>query len=260
MQKICLLIAAICWTLTACGQRPAGENNAVAKEITVSAAASLQEAFREIGAIYERQNNVKINFNFASSGALQKQIEGGAPVDVFASAGKPQIDALASQNLILPETRRDFVQNELVLIVPAKSDVKPTSFVQILENEKARLAIGNPKTVPVGQYAEQTLVRLGVWEKLQGRLILAEDVRQVLEYVSRGEVEAGVVYVSDVKTAEDKVRIIASAPENSHEPILYPIAAVKDSKNQDAARKFIELVLSAEGQQILQKYGFTSVK
>lgn len=229
-------------------------------EITVSAAASLQEAFREIGAVYEKQNGVKVNFNFASSGALQRQIEQGAPADVFASAGKPQMDALTNQSLIIPETRQDFVRNELVLIVPAKSETKFNSFVQFLDDDKARLAIGNPKTVPAGQYSEQTLNRIGLWQKLQPRLILAEDVRQVLDYVSRGEVEAGIVYASDVRAAKDSVREIARAPENSHEPISYPIGVVKTTKNADAARKFVELVLSSEGQQILQNYGFEKVK
>lgn len=253
-----LFFIAFCITLFGCQQ---SKNNAdMPKEITVSAAASLREAFREIGKIYEEREKIRVNFNFAASGALQKQIEQGAPADVFASAGKPQMDALVAQNLIAAETRRDFVRNELVLIVNAAQNTKSNSFIQFLENERARLAVGNPKTVPAGIYAEQSLRRLGVWEKLQTRLVFAEDVRQVLDYVARGEVEAGVVYNSDARIAGEKVRIAARAPENSHEAILYPIAVVKNSKNRDAAGKFVELVLSSEGQAILQKYGFLQIQ
>jgi molybdate transport system substrate-binding protein len=238
---------------------PSGLNrdSQAGREITVSAAASLRDAFREISKQYEERTGVKINFNFGASGALQKQIESGAPVDVFASAGIPQMDALANQGLIAPETRRDFARNTLVLIVPADSTSGITSFADLGGAKVAKLAVGNPKTVPVGQYAEQSLSRLGLWQRLGPRLILAEDVRQALDYVARGEVDAGIVYASDVRATGDSVRIVAAAPADSHGPILYPIAVVRASSHQEAARAFIDEVMSDEGQRIMERYGFT---
>jgi molybdate transport system substrate-binding protein len=230
------------------------------REITVSAAASLKDAFGEIGNQYEERTGTKINFNFGASGALQKQIESGAPVDVFASAGIPQMDTLATQGLIAPETRRDFARNTLVLVVPADSTSGITAFVDLGGAKVTKLAVGNPKTVPVGQYAEQSLTRLGLWERLAPRLILAEDVRQALDYVARGEVDAGIVYASDVRATRDRVRIVATTPADSHDPILYPIAVVRASDRQEAARAFIDAVMSGEGQRILGKYGFERVR
>jgi molybdate transport system substrate-binding protein len=241
---------------------PSGANrdSQAGREITVSAAASLKDAFREISKQHEERAGAKVNFNFGASGALQKQIESGAPVDVFASAGIPQMDALAKQGLIAPETRRDFARNTLALIVPADSKLGLSSFADLGGAKVMRLAVGNPTTVPVGQYSEQTLRRLGLWPQLQSRLILAEDVRQALDYVARGEVDAGVVYTSDVRATGDRVRIVATAPADSHDPILYPIAVVKASGHQDAARAFIDAVMSDDGQRILEKYGFERVR
>jgi molybdate transport system substrate-binding protein len=244
-------------------QTGANSNSQAAREITVSAAASLKDAFGEIGKRYESGTGAKINFNFGASGALQRQIESGAPVDVFASAGIPQMNALATQGLIAPETRRDFARNTLVLIVPADSTSGITSFADLANlggSKVARLAVGNPKTVPVGQYAEQSLTRLGLWKQLEPRLILAEDVRQALDYVARGEVDAGIVYASDVRATGDRVRIVATAPADSHDPILYPIAVVRESSRQEAAKAFIDVVMSDDGQRILEKYGFERVR
>jgi molybdate transport system substrate-binding protein len=237
------------------GDSGAGDSGA-AREITVSAAASLRDAFREISERHEERIGTKVIFNFGASGALQKQIESGAPVDLFASAGRPQMDALANQGLIIPETRRDFARNTLVLVGPADRTPVIASFADLGSPKIMRLAVGNPKTVPAGQYAEQSLTRLGLWQQLQPRLILAEDVRQVLDYVARGEVDAGIVYASDVLAAGNKVRSVASAPEDSHDPILYPLAVVSASSHQEAARAFIEIVMSGDGQRILQRYGF----
>ncbi len=227
-----------------------------AREITVSAAASLQDAFREIGKQYEARTGARINFNFGASGALQRQIESGAPVDVFASAGRPQMEALAAQNLLAPESRRDFARNALVLIVPADQALGLNDLADLGGSAVRRIAIGNPKTVPAGQYAEQALTRLGLWQQLQPRLALAEDVRQALDYVARGEVEAGVVYASDARADDSRVRIAARAPAGAHDPILYPIAIVRASQQREAAQAFVAAVMSDEGQRSLEKYGF----
>jgi molybdate transport system substrate-binding protein len=241
-------------------QTGANSNSQAAREITVSAAASLRDAFGEIGKRYESSTGAKINFNFGASGALQKQIESGAPVDVFASAGISQMNALSTQGLIAPETRRDFARNTLVLVVPADSTSGIATFADLGGAKVQRLTVGNPKTAPVGQYAEQSLTRLGLWRQLGPRLILAEDVRQTLDYVARGEVDAGIVYASDVRATGDSVRIVATAPADSHDPILYPIAVVRASSRQEAARAFIDTVMSDDGQRILEKYGFERVR
>jgi molybdate transport system substrate-binding protein len=244
--------------VTACSGLSCGhsDHSEAAREILVSAAASLKDAFRQISERHEERTGTKVIFNFGASGVLQKQIESGAPVDVFASAGRPQMDALAKQGLIIPETQRDFARNTLVLVVPADRTPVITYFPDLGSPKVMRLAVGNPKTVPAGQYAEQSLARLDLWQELQPRLILAEDVRQVLDYVARGEVDAGIVYASDVYAARDKVRTVASAPEDSHDPILYPLAVVRASGHQEAARAFIDTVMSGDGQRILEKYGF----
>lgn len=247
--------------LSACASTQNNNNSkAQAAEITVSAAASLQEAFREIGALYTKQTGAKINFNFAASGVLQQQIEQGAPVDVFASASERQTNALVEKGLIAPEAVRVFARNELVLITLPQSELPYLQFAEYLQRDNQKIAVGNPKTVPAGIYAEQTLRNLKIWEKAQSRLVFAEDVRQVLQYVARGETGLGIVYASDAKSAGAQVYQIATAPENSHEPILYPIAVVKDTKNLDAAIEFVKTVRGAEGAAILQKYGFQTIK
>jgi molybdate transport system substrate-binding protein len=228
-------------------------------EIIVAAAISLKDAFGEIGHIYESRTGTKVVFNFGASGILQKQIEGGAPVDVFASAGEKQMNELETKGLIIQETRHDFARNVLVLVVPNDSHLNISSFNDLDNPNLKRLAIGNPKTVPAGQYTQQLLTNMKLWEKLQSQLILADNVRQVLDYVIRGEVEAGIVYPSDVLSTQGKVTVVARVPEGLHDPILYPIAVIKDSHENQSARGFVELVISPEGQSILKKYGFLSV-
>lgn len=249
-----ILVAAI--LIVACPRPPA---NHPAGEIIVSAAASLRDAFREIGAVYESRTGTRVNFNFGASGTLQRQIESGAPVDVFASAGRPQMEALAAKGLILVETQRDFAGNALILIAPAGQSPDINSFAELGQARVNKLAIGNPRTVPAGQYAEQSLRRLNLWPSLESRLILAEDVRQVLEYVERGEVDAGIVYASDAKSAGNAVRVLARAPSESHDPILYPLSVVRASSHPAAARAFTDVILAEEGQRILEKFGFERV-
>jgi molybdate transport system substrate-binding protein len=242
--------------LPACST-PSGLSSA--DELTVSAAVSLKDAFNEIAELNEKRTGTKIHFNFGASGALQKQIESGAPVDVFASAGAKQMDDLAAKGLIVPPTRTNFVRNSLVLIVPANGSVI-SSFSDLTNPAVQKIVVGNPKTVPAGQYTEQTLNKLKLLPQIQSRLVFAEDVRQVLDYVVREEVEAGVVYSSDALSAGDKIKVVARAADDLHDPILYPIAIIKDSHHQEAARKFIDLVLSSDGQSILAKRGFVPVK
>ena len=230
-----------------------------ANELIVSAAVSLKNAFNEIAELNEKRTGTKIHFNYGASGALEKQIESGAPADAFASAGAKPMDDLAGKGFVLPATRMDFARNALVVVVPARGTTV-RSFSDLSNPAVKKVAVGNPKTVPAGQYTDQTLTRLNLLPQIQSKLILAEDVRQVLDYVVRDEVEAGIVYSSDALSAGDKVKVVSRVADDSHDPILYPIAVVKESKQQEAARKFIELVLSVEGQSILIKHGFLAVK
>jgi molybdate transport system substrate-binding protein len=231
-----------------------------ATEITVSAAISLKNAFEEIGKVYESQNKgSKVLFNFGASGDLMTQIKGGAPVDVFASAALKDMDDLDNAGFVLKDTKTNFVGNSVVLIVPASSKIAITSFEDLKKAEIKKVAVGNPKTVPVGRYADETFQYYKLSDMILPKLVLAENVRQVLDYVARGEVDAGVVYSTDAMVKQQEVKIIMTAPDASHKPIIYPIAVVKGTKNEKAAKGFISLVTSDEGRKILSKYGFKTI-
>ncbi|MCL5670084.1 MAG: molybdate ABC transporter substrate-binding protein, partial [Acidobacteria bacterium] len=258
---IALFVCAVLIGAAACGPRPpSGRSSSHPKSIVVAAAVSLENAFGEIAQIYTSRTGTKIDFSFGSSGELERQIEAGAPVDVFASAGAKEMDALQAQGLIVPNSRADFAGNSLVMVVPVDSGLRLASFSDLAEPKVKKIAIGDPKTVPAGLYAQQSLRSLHLWSKLQPRLIFAEDVRQVLDYVMRDEVNAGIVYSTDVPIAHGKVKIAAQAPAGTYGPVLYPIAIVKGCSHPEAAQGFVSLVLSQEGKSILEKYGFQSVK
>jgi molybdate transport system substrate-binding protein len=226
-------------------------------EIIVSAAISLNNAFEDIGRIFQERNpDTKLLFNFGASGDLARQIEAGAPVDVFASAARKDMDDLDRKGLIIKGTRKDFAENRVVLILPAKSAIHVTSFDGLLRREIQSIAIGNPKTVPAGRYTEEVLRHFNLWDAIKDRLIFAENVRQVLDYVARGEVDAGTVYATDALIRAREVRIVAEAPEQSHTPVVYPIAVVMGSKREVLAREFVAMLSSEEGKKILEKYGF----
>ncbi|MEZ5344651.1 MAG: molybdate ABC transporter substrate-binding protein [Pyrinomonadaceae bacterium] len=239
---------------------PSNESSKSADEITISAAISLKDAFSAIGNAFTAANGIKVRFNFASSGALERQIENGAPVDVFASAGEDQMDRILKKGFIDPASKSDFAQNSIVLITPADRSLKISSFEDLRRDDVLRIAIGNPKTVPAGQYAEETLNNLKLSEPIKKKLILTENVRQVLDYVVRGEVDAGIVYSTDARAAGENIKVPAIASESDHSPIVYPIAVVKETKTGTAARAFVDFVLSEKGQKILQEFGFRSAQ
>jgi molybdate transport system substrate-binding protein len=225
------------------------------EELIVSAAASLTNAFGEIGKKFETANpGVKVVFNFAASGPLLQQIDKGAPVDVFASADQKTMNQAAEKNLIVPETRNNFVSNELVLIIPKDAKVPLKSLQDLASKDVSKVALGNPETVPAGRYAKEALANENLWETLAPKFILGDSVRQVLDYVSRGEVDAGFVFSSDTVVAKDKVQVVAKAEK--HQPILYPIAVVAAAQKKDLAGRFIAFVLADEGRKVLTEYGF----
>lgn len=260
MRKRGLLWGAIFLvSLANCRSDDRGSSSAE-NEIVVSAAASLKESFGEIGKLYEQRTKTRVSFNFAASGALQRQIESGAPADVFASASGREMEALAARDLIVQETRRDFARNALVLITPADSALNLDSFDDLIDSRVKRIAVGNPKTVPVGEYARQAFENAKLSSRLEGRLVYGEDVRQVLDYVARGEADVGIVYVTDARAAGNRVKVAARVDENLHEPISYPIAALRDGRGREAARLFVELVTSADAQAILRRDGFEAAR
>ncbi len=234
-----------------------GAAPAAAQEMTLSVAISMKEAVEELGRQFRRTRPaVILRYNFGASGELQKQIEAGAPVDVFVSAAQGQMDDLEQNGLILSATRRVFARNALAVIVPADSRLDLGKPADLLRPQIRKVVVGNPKTVPVGQYAEESLRTLGLWESLRPKLVFAENVRQALEYVSRGEVEAGFVYVTDVAVRAGRVREAFRPPLESYRPVTYPVAVVAASKHPSVAQAFIDLLLGPEGQAVLSRLGF----
>jgi molybdate transport system substrate-binding protein len=224
--------------------------------LLVAAAASLQPALQEITTLADRSiANVRVKYNFGSSGALQQQIAQGAPIDIFISAANRQMQALQQQNLLVLNTHKNLLTNQLVLIVPKTSALKLTDFRQLTQVRIQRIAIGEPRSVPAGQYATETFTRLEIVDRLRSKLILANNVRAVLASVETGNADAGVVYISDVRSS-DRVTIAAIADPQLHSPIIYPMAIIRSSKSIDAAKKYLEFLQTQPVRAVFKKYGF----
>lgn len=230
------------------------ESSAKSVELMVSAAASLTDCMNEIKDLYESENEgVQITYNFASSGALQQQIEQGAPADVFFSAGKKQMKALSDAELMDDETVKEILENKMVLIVP-KDGTKFASFEEL--TNASQIGVGEPETVPVGQYAAEILENLNLADTLKEKLVFAKDVREVLSWVETSNVDAGIVYETDAKIS-DKVEISCTAPEGSHKPVIYPVGVTKDSQQADAAKAFVDFLFGEEAKAVFEKFGFS---
>lgn len=230
---------------------------AIAADITVSAAVSLSNAFGEIGKAFEKASNGrhKVLFNFGASGGLLQQIARGAPVDVFASADLDTMDRAEKQNLIYRDSRGNFVSNRLVLAVPAKSTVTLGALQELTAVGVQRIAMGIPESVPVGRYTKGVLEAAGLWDTLRPKMIYGQNVRQCLDYVARGEVDAGFVYATDALLMKDRMRVALTLPTTT--PIRYPIAVVKGNGQEKPAREFVSFVLTDPvARKVLEKYGF----
>ncbi|RYF83301.1 MAG: molybdate ABC transporter substrate-binding protein [Comamonadaceae bacterium] len=233
-----------------------GSSSLWAQEIVVSAAASLTNAFVSVGKAFEQAHpGRKVTFNFAASGALLAQIQQGAPVDVFASADQSTMDKAVAAQLIAAGSRADFVRNELVLIVPAQRAQTPTRLQDLQGDAYKRIAAGTAASVPVGRYTLNVIEQAGLATALQPKWIYGESVRQVLDYVAREEVDAGFVYRTDAIHRKQETRIAFAVPTQT--PVSYPIAQVAASKQAATAQAFIAFVRGAEGQKILQGFGFS---
>ena len=229
-----------------------------AETISVASAVSLKEAISQVAKAFEAQTGDRVRFTFGSSGQLMAQIKNGAPIDAFISAANKQVDDLERLGLIEAETRRTIAGNALVLIVPADATLRISEFKDLADAGIKKLAIGQPGTVPAGQYARQVLDKLGLEQKLGGRMVYGSNVRQVLDYVRRGEVTAGIVYATDAKEAGDKVKVVATADPASHDPVEYPAAVVKSGKKREAAARFLDFLHTEKSRKILEARGFTT--
>ncbi len=228
--------------------------------LLVAAAASLQKALQEITPLYTQANsNQTINYNFAASGALQQQIEQGAPVDVFISAAEKQMKALQEKGSFASGTQRDLLTNQLVLITPKQAAVSLTDFQQLVKPEVKRISIGEPRSVPAGQYATEVLKNLGILEQVQSKFVFGNNVKSVLTAVETGDVDAGIVYITDAKSS-DKITIAATADQKLHSPIRYPIAVLKSSKSIDSSKQYVEFLQSEPAKAVFEKYGFGIAK
>ncbi|KCB39583.1 molybdate ABC transporter substrate-binding protein [Bordetella hinzii] len=230
-------------------------STAQAADLTVSAASSLTNAFKALGQAYEsRHPGTKVVLNFAASDVLLRQIEQGAPADVFASADQTAMDRAVQSRAVRPDTRVDFAANALVLIVPATGGAPVKRLADLKGDEVKRVAYGNPASVPVGRYTQAALEQLGLWTAVSAKGVPAQNVRQSLDYVARGEVDAGFVFATDAAVMPEKVKWVETVP--TPQPITYPIALTMREANKAAAQAFVDYARSQEGQAILARYGF----
>ncbi|WP_269532880.1 molybdate ABC transporter substrate-binding protein [Chitinimonas sp. BJYL2] len=228
---------------------------AQAADITVSAAASLGNAFQQIARLYEAQYpDAKVALNLGASGALLQQIAKGAPVDVFASADQETMDQAQQLQLVTAKARHDFCTNQLVVVTPADSKLPLQQLTDLAKPAVQRIAIGLPTTVPAGRYARRALDVAQLWPAIAARVIPAQNVRQALDYVARGEVDAGFVYATDALLLKDKVRVAFTV--RLDQAIRYPIAPLNTSAHAAEARRFVAYVRSPAGQAVLAQHGF----
>jgi molybdate transport system substrate-binding protein len=223
--------------------------------LQVLAGAGLKDALNELKEIYGKKTGTEVRYSFAAAGILRKQIEEGVPADLFFTPGKKEMDDLRRQSLIIPETGTDILGNEIVLVIAKEKKGVIRSFADLACKAQS-VSVGIPETVPAGKYARETLKSLGLWDKVEKRMLYAKDVRTVLAYVDSGNVDAGLVYRSDTAAMKSGT-LAAAAPKGSHSPIRFSIAALKSTKRQQEAKQFIDFLKSPEASAIFTKYRFT---
>jgi len=229
--------------------------SAHATDLVVSAASSLTNAFKDLAQSFEQQNpGVKVITNFGASDILMQQIVRGAPADVFASADQTAMDKAVTEKAVDPASRQNFAVNQIVLILPGDSKLHPAALQDLTCPEYQRIAYGNPASVPFGRYTKTALEHAGLWQQVSAKGVLAQNVRQSLDYVARGEVDAGFVFATDAAVMPDKVKVAVRIPSDS--PASYPIARTAGTQQQALADRFIAHVLSPTGQGVLARYGF----
>lgn len=264
IQKLLLFPLLIFGLISSCSpafdrQISNSKRNSQSVKLIVSAAASMQDVLKEIRGLYlEQYPHADLTFNFGSSGSLQHQIEQGAPVDIFISAAPQQMNDLAAKELLIGETRQDLVENHLVLIVP-EDDKSTVDFNGLTKKSIERVALGEPNSVPAGKYAQEILTNLNLAKQIESKIVYGKDVRQVLNYVATGNIDAGIVYRTDTVNTK-KVRVVSTASSADHSPIVYPVAALKNSQHPQAAKQMLKFFFTPQAQAVFRKHGFVSGK
>ena len=256
ISTILLIIFCLVLSIAGCGNHT---TTTATKEsaITIAAAASLKNCLDEklLPMFKEKYPNIMIQATYDSSGKLQTQIEEGAPIDVFLSAAMKQMTALGEKDLVIKDSIVQLLENKIVLIVPANSPTEINSFEDIVEADK--IAIGDPASVPAGQYAKEVLVNLNIWEKVLEKASLGTNVTEVLNWIAEGSADVGIVYSTDA-ASNQKVKTVAEAPEGTVSEVIYPVGIIKATKNEEEARLFIEFLKSDESKKVFESYGFTA--
>jgi molybdate transport system substrate-binding protein len=232
-------------------------STALAETVRAAVAISLKEAIVAVQSDFEKSTGDTLELSFGASGQLAAQIKNGAPIDLFISAAQKQVDELVTSGHVERDSTRIVAGNRLVLIAPADAKSAPASFEALAKTDDARIAIGEPASVPAGDYATQVFATLKLTDALAGRLVFGTNVRQVLAYVERGEVSAGVVYATDALQSGEKVKVMATADQRWHKPIIYPAAVIKTSKSADAAKRFLDYLQTPIAQAALTSRGFS---
>ncbi|MGP4077817.1 molybdate ABC transporter substrate-binding protein [Halobacillus sp. K22] len=253
-MKLIRLLACIVIIVSLASCSASSEEN---KSLTISAAASLTDAIKELIDTYESSHNTSIQLNLASSGKLARQIEQGAPVDLYLSANQKWMDQLEAEEQIESDSRRNFTSNHLVIIGPKNKDELNSLEALATLPPESQIAVGEPESVPAGSYTKQALKKIQIWEALKEQLVFASDVRQVLTYVESGNVSYGIVYGSDAKIS-DQVHVLTEIDPALHKPIVYPGAVLSDSEHKQEATDFLRFLETKEAKDIMKKYGFQS--
>lgn len=254
LRASCFICLEILSLLLFAGRRVASAQGKVSTTLTVSVAASLTESIQEVEAAYHREHpEVQFRNTFGASGMLSRQIEQGAPVDIFLSAAEKPVRELVGQGLVVSGSNFDLLRNQLVLIVPR--DSKVTSLQQLSTARINAFAMGDPQSVPAGQYGEQALRNLNLLNTVRPHIVYGKDVRQVLTFVATGNAEAGIVYATDAMSSKN-VRVAQKISESLHDPIIYPAALIANRPNTASARAFLQYLHGATARAIWNRYGF----
>ncbi|MFH1573741.1 MAG: molybdate ABC transporter substrate-binding protein [Acidobacteriota bacterium] len=246
------MLLVILLTAWACLRPPPGGRDEPAT-LTVSAASDLTDALQEVGRLFEGLTGIHITFNFGSTGQLTQQIEQGAPVDLFLAANVRYVDELESQGLVLSGTKKIYARGQIILWFRRDAPLRITRITDLGREEVRRVAIANPDHAPYGVAAREALVSSGMWEEIQPKLVLAENVRQALQYAETGNVDVAVVALSLSRQSDG---IWVPVPEELHRPIQQALAVIRATRHEGAARQFVSFVTGPEGRRIMTEYGF----
>ncbi|GKU76450.1 molybdate ABC transporter substrate-binding protein [Paenibacillus sp. L3-i20] len=262
-KKAVLLVTAtvVAFTLSACGSSKGSDVSSGEKvELTISAAASLTDALNELELTFEKEHKtIDLVFNYGASGALQQQIEQGAPADLFLSAAVKNMKTLVEKGLVEESKQSNLLSNELVVVAPKDSQVKLAEMKDLVPAEVGKIAIGIPESVPAGNYAKEALISASLWDTVVAKTVQAKDVRGVLQYVETGNVEAGFVYKTDA-LASKAVKIAFAVDKAAYSPVLYPVGIVKATKHVKEAENFYNFLQTKEATDVFVKYGFSAVE